>query len=145
MLSKNGASFWSRRLTAPDGSFAGILTTSFDLPQVQNLFQKIELGVDSGIALIDFDGVIYSRTSSDPSQASLIGQRFPRAGVLRHAAQAPVGVYWSQPGTLDDVKRLVSYRVVEGFPFIAAVGISQAAVFNQWNAISASIWELRGF
>ena len=126
----------ARRLTAPDGSFAGILTTSFDLPQVQSLFQKVELGADSGIALIDFDGVVYSRTVEDSSQASLIGQRFPRAGVLRHAAQAPVGVYWNEPGTLDDVKRLVSYRVVEGFPFIAIVGISQAAAFKQWNAVS---------
>ncbi len=67
----------TRRLSAPDGSFAGVVASSLDLSQVQNLFQNLQLGTDSGVSLIDFDGVIYSRTSRDASQASIIGQKFP--------------------------------------------------------------------
>ena len=126
----------TRRLTAPDGSFAGIITTSFDLPQLQKLFQKVELGEGSGLAMMDFDGVLYSRTLKDPSQPSLIGQRFPHAGVLKQVAKAPAGFYWNQAGVLDGVKRLISYRVVDGFPLIAVVGISEAAVFKQWTQVS---------
>ena len=126
----------TRRLTAPDGSFAGIITTSFDLPQLQKLFQKVELGDGSGLAMMDFDGVLYANISNDPSKPSLVGQRFPHAGVLKHVARAPEGVYWNNPGVLDGVKRLISYRVVEGFPLIAVVGISEAAVFNQWREVA---------
>ena len=126
----------ARRLTGPDGSFAGMLTTSFDLPQLQNLFQKVQLGVDSGISLLDFDGVVYARTLHESSQTNFVGQRFPQAGILKRAAQAPVGAYWNQPATIDGVNRLLSYRVVEGFPLIATVGISQAAVFHQWDKVA---------
>jgi diguanylate cyclase (GGDEF)-like protein/PAS domain S-box-containing protein len=126
----------TRRLTAPDGAFAGVITASFELAQLQRLFQNVELGEDSGLAMMDFDGVLYTFPSSDPAQASLIGQRFPQAGVLKYVAQAPFGIYWNKPGVLDDVSRLIAYRVVEGFPLIAVVGISKASVFKQWAHIS---------
>ena len=128
----------TRRLTAPDGSFAGILASSLDLSQVQSLFQNLQLGTDSGVSLIDFDGVIYSRTARDASQASIIGQKFPNAGVLKRAASQRSGDYWNQPGALDGVKRLVSYRVIEGLPLIAVAGISEAEVLNQWTKVARS-------
>jgi diguanylate cyclase (GGDEF)-like protein/PAS domain S-box-containing protein len=126
----------TRRLTAPDGSFAGIITTSFDLPQLQRLFQKVKLGEGGVLAMMGFDGVLYVDIKNDPSKPSLVGQRFPRAGVLKQVAKAPAGVYWNQGGVLDGVERLISYRVVEGFPFVAVVGISEATVFKQWTQAS---------
>jgi diguanylate cyclase (GGDEF)-like protein/PAS domain S-box-containing protein len=126
----------TRRLTAPNGSFAGVITASFDPSQVQRLFQRVELGDGSGLSLMDFDGVLFANISNDPSKPSLVGQRFPNAGVLKQVAQARAGVYWNTPGTLDGVKRLISYRVVDGFPLIAVVGISEAAVFLQWRKIT---------
>jgi len=126
----------TRRLTTPNGSFAGIITTSFDLPQLQRLFQNVELGEGGVLAMMDFDGVLYADIQNNPSEPTLVGQRFPHAGVLKQVAQAPAGVYWNVPGVVGNVKRLISYRVVEGFPLIAVVGISEAAVFQQWTRVS---------
>ncbi|MGE3159928.1 MAG: EAL domain-containing protein, partial [Xanthobacteraceae bacterium] len=126
----------ARRLTGPDGSFAGIITASFQLSQVQNLFRRVQLGESSGATLLDFDGVIYARTLQGSSQSHFVGKAFPKAGVLDQVAQASVGAYWNSPETIDGVRRLLSYRVVEGFPLIAVVGISEAAVFSQWQHVS---------
>ncbi len=123
----------ARRLTGPDGSFAGIITASFQLSQVHNLFRRVQLGVSSGITLLDFDGVVYARTLQGMSQSDFVGKRFPKAGILKQVAQASVGGYWNDPETVDGVRRLLSYRVVDGFPLIAVVGVSEAAVFEQWD------------
>ncbi len=135
----------ARRLSGPDGSFAGILTTSFDLPQLQSLFRRVQLGVDSGITLFDFDGVIYARTLQNLNQLNFVGQSFPQAGIFKHVAQAPAGTYWNEPATIDGIRRLLSYRVIEGFPLIASVGISQAAVFQQWDRVSHIYLAIGGF
>ena len=88
------------------------------------------------MTLLDFDGVVYARTLQGSSQPNFVGQRFPKAGILRHVAQTLVGNYWNRPETVDGVKRLLSYRLIQGFPLIAVVGVSEAAVFDQWDKVA---------
>ena len=121
----------TRRLSAADGTFAGVLSASFELRQLAKLSTDLELGAGGNIWLVDFDGMIYSRATMAGVQPEWIGQRVPRASVIPRATRSPFGAYWNETNTIDGMKRLVSYRVVEGYPLIAAVGTSQTAVYRQ--------------
>jgi PAS domain S-box-containing protein len=44
-----------------------------------------------------------------------------------------VQTYWSVPGVFNDMRRLVSYRVLESFPLIALVTIPEAEVYRRAN------------
>ena len=94
---------------------------------------------------MDFDGMIYLSTLQNSSEATLIGQGIRKPAFCSRPRRAPAGVYWNQPETIDDVKRLISYRVVDDYPFIAMVGISRAAVFDQWNKVSHIYLWIGGF
>ena len=90
--------------------------------------------------------MIYARTSHDSIQAK---SRRPKVSATpefsstsRRRRPASTG---TSPERLDGVKRLISYRVVDGFPLIAVVGISEAAVFKQWTQVSRIYLAIAGF
>jgi diguanylate cyclase (GGDEF)-like protein len=126
----------TRRLVAPDGSFNGVLSASFDVLQLERFYQAIDLGEDGVISLIGLDGVMRAAAINGQSNLELIGRRFPNAGVLKAVEKSSSGNYWNSPDSIgdvrrpDNIKRLISYRLIDGFPLIALVGISEAAVFK---------------
>jgi diguanylate cyclase (GGDEF)-like protein len=126
------ALFFTRRLSAPDGSFNGVLSVSFDLLEFEKYYRALELGEEGAVALVKFDGVIMARGVDGTTRWDTVGKRFPGIGVLKAIKHSNKGSYWSEPGpgSVDPIKRLMSYRVVDGFPLIATIGISQAHVFK---------------
>jgi Cache domain len=123
VLKTNGrhALFLTRRLSAPDGSFKGVLSVSFDLLEFEKYYRMLELGEDGAVGLANLNGVVVARGVNGITQWDTVGKRFPQAGVLKALEQSGKGTYWNQPGnsTLDPIKRLISYRRVDGFPLVA--------------------------
>jgi diguanylate cyclase (GGDEF)-like protein len=122
----------SRRILAADGSFDGIITASLDPYEFRKFFSALDLGPGGVVSLVGFDGVIRARGDGAKGgiHASAFGVSVSGARALKEFRHSPAGTYWNTPGTVDRVKRLVSYRVVEGFPLIAAVGSAESEVFK---------------
>jgi diguanylate cyclase (GGDEF)-like protein len=127
----------SRRISNPDGSFGGVLTSSFDIDQLIKLYQSINLGKDGIISLIGRDGIVRAAGANGQPRWDLIGRHFPNAGILDAIEKASSGLYWNEPKQksvgqrFDGVKRLVAYRLVEDLPLVAVVGISEGSVFQR--------------
>ena len=106
----------SRRLTSADGAFVGVIVVTLDPYQLQKFYSTLDLGTDGIVSLLGFDGTIFTTGGTNQPNSEMLGRSIPAADVFRLYREAPVGSYWSAMQLRDSIKRLISYRVVEGFP-----------------------------
>ncbi len=129
----------TRRLTNPDGTFGGTISASLDIMQVADFYSSIDIGRDGIITLVGFDGIIRARSGRDPAASRFIGQSVAQTKVFELLRQSPNGNYWNSAGTarqFGGIRRLISYRAIEGLPLIAVVGLAEGDIFEP--ALSAS-------
>ena len=127
-----------RRMTNPDGSFAGVVDSSLNVEELEKFFSSLDLG-KSGNRVAGRHG-----RHSAARAAARIRQAAGFAGmstIIRrcssHLAESPAGTYWNnaaKPGRFDGISRLMSYRKVAGIPLIAVVGLAKADIFRQADA-----------
>lgn len=125
----------TRRINAPDGSFAGVITASLDphllIPKSLNLqrggFVTIN-GLDKTIRIRFFNGAI---------SEEYFGKSYERQEVFGLIEQASAGYFWNAPSPHDNARRLLHYRVVDGFPLVVIIGQAEHAIFDAiWRTLS---------
>ncbi len=136
----------TRRLTADDGSFQGVIAATIAIDQFEKLYRQINLGDDGLTTLWGSDGIIRVAGANGKLRSDIIGKKFSNAGMFAQLKLAPAGTYWNVPlgskggQRLDYVKRLVSYRQVSDFPLITAVGNSEAQIFKNASRNASIYW-----
>jgi diguanylate cyclase (GGDEF)-like protein/PAS domain S-box-containing protein len=131
-VSKKLSIDFNRRLTAPDGSFAGTVACAIDVAQLEGFFGSLDIGRNGVVALVGSDGVWRVRSGPDPLRAFPY-QAVPNSPLLSHLRQSPQGSYW-HTAHYDGVRRLISYRKLSGIPLIAMVGLAQDDIFQHADA-----------
>ncbi len=123
----------TRRLSATDGSFAGIITASLGIVELERFYNSVDVGPRGIIALVGFDGIIRARSGRDIMPKAFVGQSVSGRTMFGMFRQNPAGSFWSSRNTVtfEGVKRLISYRVVEGYPLLATVGLAEDDIFQQ--------------
>lgn len=118
----------SRRFSAPDGSFAGIVVGTLRLNYFRKLFDGVSLGPGGTLTLVRTDGPIIMRR---PYDAASIGRDIsgsPSFAPLLHGTQGSyIGV-----AAVDGVQRLYSFRRIPGYPLIVVVGRATDDVLAPW-------------
>jgi PAS domain S-box-containing protein len=131
----------SRRITAPNGTFSGIVTLLISPSELVEHIGALDLGPDGSIALVGLDGVVRARAVNGALDRKVIGRHIPtKNSVLGRAEHTKAGVYWNTPALIDNVSRLVAYRVLGSFPMIAIVAISEAEVYRRANENARIYW-----
>lgn len=138
----NWAIVLSRRVTAPDGSFAGVIAATLDPHRLENFYSSLNLGQDGIVSLVGFDGIIRARGGAGRSHTDTFGRSVASAKTFQLYRDAPTGSYWNQPGMIDPTKRLITYRVVDGLPLIAIVGVSEAEIFKFASRNARVYWSI---
>jgi two-component sensor histidine kinase len=124
----------ARRLTASDGSFGGVIVAAIDILKLESFYNSIDIGPDGAISLYGFDGIVRARSGRNPAAHTLVGKSAAHTRIFSLYRQSPSGHYWNFGAgapPLDGVRRLASYRVVEGFPLIVAVGLAESDIFAE--------------
>ncbi|MBS0248145.1 MAG: PAS domain-containing protein [Proteobacteria bacterium] len=133
--------FLTRRLTAADGSFAGVVAAVFDSRALTRVGADLDLGPLGSFGLIGFDGVMRARAVDGKVDLAAIGKHFASGtGVMAHAPKASSGHFWNTPGMIDDTRRLISFRVIGGYPMIATVTMTEAEIFRHANTQAEIYW-----
>ncbi|MBS0536904.1 MAG: PAS domain-containing protein [Proteobacteria bacterium] len=133
--------FVTRRLTATDGRFIGVVAAVLDASSLSGVGTEIDLGPRGTFGLIGFDGVVRARAVEGKVDAGTIGKMFtPGTGVMAYVVDAPSGHFWNTPGMFDNVSRLVSYKVIDNFPVIATVTAAEAEIFRHANMQTRIYW-----
>jgi len=117
----------TRRLNHTDGSFAGVVVVSEDPSYfTSDFYNNAAIGKDGVIAVIsDIGAVLARRTGAGRSES----------GQFSATGSYPISEHVS--GTMidpiDHVKRIVSYRHIDGYPMGVLVGLSEAEEFADYN------------
>jgi methyl-accepting chemotaxis protein len=119
----------TRKLRQPDGSFGGVIVASIDPGFVERFYRSINLGAQEGITLRGLDGVI--RASHGIVVSSQGEARIP-APLANALAQAPEGSFWGG-AIVDGRRRLISYRLVAGYPLVITLAIDEREIFAAYE------------
>lgn len=118
----------SRRISNPDGSFAGVVVGSLRLAFFRDRFAELSIGERDAITIFRNDGVVLVRNPysladldreidvSKDFQQFLIGREGSFVGVL----------------TPDGVNRLYTFDVIEGTPLVIDVALAVDDVMAPW-------------
>lgn len=112
-----------RRLTAPDGTFIGLVLGVIRQAAFETDFSTIELGPSGLIALVRNDGTLLARV---PDSAGADMQNAgARARVARSLLTALPADGMVRPGVLDSQERVVAAHPLEPFPLAVVVSDSK--------------------
>jgi diguanylate cyclase (GGDEF)-like protein len=110
----------SRRISHPDGSFAGVAVGAIGLDNFKRLFAKVVLTANDSITLFGTDGGIIVRW---PFNETMLGQRLDDPQLLKSIDQASDG-HVIATSYSNGEQRLNDYRRIGHLPLIQKVGMS---------------------
>jgi diguanylate cyclase (GGDEF)-like protein len=117
----------SRRLDAPDGSFAGLIVASIDPAFLVSFVDETNIGVDGFVSIRSEMGDFFAtKTKSGirTTNPKLIGSPVP---------DGPQGIeYRTADRYLDGKARIVAWKIVPDYPIMALVGFSEAALLDEY-------------
>jgi PAS domain-containing protein len=119
-----------RKLRRPDGSFGGVIGAAIDPAFAEQFHRSMKLGEHSGIALGGLDGVI--RSSYGFTAPKIYYEKMPEE-LSDVSTRTPEGYFWGG-SVVDGVNRLVSYRIITGYPLILTIGETERHIFAEYNS-----------
>ena len=119
----------SRRLSNPDGSFAGIVTAPLDQSFLLKIYRKIDLGPNGSVVLLHRNGRILARV---PEQNKVLGMSVAGGPLFnQYLPVSEVGSY-ELTSPVDGVARIAGYKAVSGLPLVLVVTYARAHVLQPW-------------
>ncbi|MBV8839431.1 MAG: PAS-domain containing protein, partial [Alphaproteobacteria bacterium] len=122
----------TRRLLAADGSFDGMILALLDPQQLDSFYRSITLGSDGIASLVGLDG--YIRTRGDAEGISrpetFAGKSIGNASIFERIRHARSGSFWNNPGVVEPVSRLITYRQLADYPLLAIIGRSADEIYE---------------
>jgi signal transduction histidine kinase len=124
----------SRRISAPDGSFDGLVLATLRPEYFQAFYDGIDVGRNGTISIASTAGYLLVRK---PFSQALLGRDFSAAPLFaKYLFQAAAGSFEAVSAT-DGVRRITSYRRVEGYPFVVQVALATDEVLADWRRLAA--------
>ncbi|WP_313165383.1 GGDEF domain-containing protein [Massilia oculi] len=125
----------SRRIDNPDGSFAGVALVTLKVNFFERIYDELDVGETGTVLLALADGtVVYRRPFDD----KLIGTNLSHGAVFQAIRQRPAGTDF-MVARIDNIERLYSYRRVDDFAFVIAVGQTKEELLAPWKRFSILI------
>jgi len=115
---------FSRRLDDESGNFAGVVTATVDLDDLDQFYRATNLGMAGAVQLVREDGTLLVR---NPSTPNAIGQKFPALAALPTAPAAR----FSNP--IDGSTDFVAVAPVRGTQLRLSVTRKAAVALQPWR------------
>jgi|GEM_PF-804326 len=120
----------SRRLSAPDGSFAGVVAAIVDVSSLTRFYDSIHLGSGAEIILARRDGTVLAHRSH---QAKRIGASLAASAIFRD--MVPRMEHGTVHGALfsDSAPLIASFSTAPSYPAVAVVAYSLSEALAPWK------------
>ena len=119
----------SRRISNPDGSFAGVVVGTLRLSYFRQLFERTVLNPSDSINLFSQDGILLMRS---PYSEDQIGRDFSQTDNVRRFQAEQSGTF-SGVAALDGTTRVYNFQHVGELPLILNVALSTKEIFANWR------------
>jgi diguanylate cyclase (GGDEF)-like protein len=130
----------SRRIANLDGGFGGVIVISLNPAHFTHFYDSINVGRDGSIRVVGTDGIVRAVGSQKGTDIDYLGTSVIGSTLLRRSAAELSGWFFTGSARNDGIRRLIFYRVVEGFPLIVAVGLGENETFG---GVIAEGWTYR--
>ena len=129
----------SRRLSNPDGSFAGIVFIAVTLEYFHKLFSGLEFGPHGSMVLVSTGGTLIMRQSYDPRQIDrdLMGSHFEQLNARNEGTFTGIGA-------LDGGERFYTFKHIPGLPLIVMVASAKRDIYATWTRRALIIGSMMG-
>lgn len=125
----------SRRIDNADGSFGGVALVTLKVNFFERIYDELNVGRTGTVLLALEDGtVIYRR----PFDEKLIGTNLSGGAVFQAIRKQPAGSAFLV-ARVDNIERLYSFRRVDDFAFVIAVGQTKDELLGNWKRSSILI------
>ncbi|MEW5728013.1 MAG: ATP-binding protein [Pseudomonadota bacterium] len=118
----------TRRLTAPDGSFEGVVLAAVDPDYFQDIYARLLPTEGGAFALFRDDGILLARA---PEAGAAIGKDFSHLPVFQ-PGMPPRGLSWG-PSPIDGKTRIVGYDHIAGYPLLINVSLVEDRLLAGWR------------
>ncbi len=122
---------FSRRISGSNGEFIGLAAGALRLSYFSRLFERLDIGDDSSINLLNTDGQLLARQPSRP-QDPLIGTSFSERPNFKRILSERSGSFTAR-SSLREAQRMYTFARVADLPLIVLVVHSTDEVFQSWR------------
>jgi len=122
---------FSRRISGPDGRFAGLAAGALRLSYFNELFQRLDIGEESSINLLNTDGLLLARQPTR-SEDPLVGSNFADRPNFKRILSERSGSF-SARSSFYGTQRMYTFARVADLPLIVLVVHSTDEVFQSWR------------
>jgi diguanylate cyclase (GGDEF)-like protein/PAS domain S-box-containing protein len=124
----------ARRITTPDGHFAGVVFAAINIDQLEEVLAQVDMAAGGSIALRTADlGLIARRQYLTPDFVPIGDKQLSKPFVKALKDNPQEGTYISGPTSVDGISRTHSYYRSVKYGFVVNVGLSRTAVFADWH------------
>jgi diguanylate cyclase (GGDEF)-like protein/PAS domain S-box-containing protein len=121
----------TRRISNPDGSFAGVAAAAIDLGFFQAFYDTFAIGARGSVGLFRTDGTLLVRR---PFDAANIGRDYSAKLPLFERLKTESTGYYRIHSPFDGVTKWIAYEKVAGFPLVINVSLSEDEMLASWRA-----------
>lgn len=120
----------THRINTSGGQFNGVVSVQFDPTRFTAFFGAATIRDHDVFSLVGLDGITRARRAGSVEST---GQDVGNSQLFQELATRRTGMYIG-PGRLDGIERLYSFRQLEQYPLVAAVGVATADILADANA-----------
>jgi diguanylate cyclase (GGDEF)-like protein len=118
----------SRRISNPDGTFAGVVAGTMRLSYFHDLFRKVKFGTDDSLMLMRANGTVLMRA---PFKVQSLGTDLSKSEALKRLPTAQAG-WFETVSMIDGVTRLFVFQQIGDHPLVLVNGLSLNSVYEGW-------------
>src|SRR3972149_954288 len=120
----------SRKLTAPNGEFLGLIGGAIELTYFEKYFESIALGKDAAINMLHRDGMLLVRY---PHIESLIGRNFIQSALFQNIVLRAHSGAMRLEVAIDGQDRLIAVHNLHYYPVTIAAATTVSAALANWQ------------
>ena len=118
----------SRKITAADGSFAGVVLATVNPESIVNTYRQLNLGLQNVASLLGTtDRMLRARFPLPPQDKWEVPIEAPLWSLLESSTEGG----FAYQSAVDDISRVYVYQLIAGLPLVMVVGFSESDVLSR--------------
>ena len=126
----------TRRITLPDGRFAGVAVVSVDANYFSSFYSSLDMGSNGAVALMGFDGIVRARRDD----ASASADNAPMYSLPALSLQGQAQGFFEATSSADPTLRLHHFRQIPAYPLYVTVAFGVQDYREKTEAIARQDW-----